>query len=73
MEHGIEPGCQAVAHDRARGLVAGDPAQLDALAWMGKRTCYLLFSRDHSEAEEERLRTTLTTIAHRALGYPATE
>ncbi|WP_199577539.1 TetR/AcrR family transcriptional regulator [Streptomyces sp. CRB46] len=77
MEHGIELGCQAVAHDRARGLVAGDPAQdraqVDALAWMGERTCYLLFSRDHSEAEEERLHTTLTTIAHRALGYPTTE
>ncbi|MEU9352995.1 TetR/AcrR family transcriptional regulator [Streptomyces griseoloalbus] len=77
MEHGIDLACQAVAHDRARGLVNGDPdqdrAQIDALAWMGERTCYLLFTRDHSEAEEEQLRITLSTLAHRALGYIATE
>lgn len=75
MEHGIDLACQAVAHDRARGLVGGDPAQdrtrLEALAWMGERTCYLLFTREHSEAEEEQLRDTLTTLAHRGLGYRA--
>ncbi|APY90228.1 TetR/AcrR family transcriptional regulator [Streptomyces alfalfae] len=77
MEHGIDLACQAVAHDRARGLVHGDPeqdrAQLDAIAWMGERTCYLLFTRDHSDAEEEQLRITLSTLAHRALGYIATD
>jgi AcrR family transcriptional regulator len=77
MEHGIDLACQAVAHDRARGLVGGDPAQdrarLEALAWMGERTCYLLFTRDHSEAEEEQLRDTLTTLAHRGLGYHTTD
>jgi AcrR family transcriptional regulator len=60
MGHGIDLACQAVAHDRARGLVGGDPAQdptrLEALAWMGERTCYLLFTREHTEAEEEQLR-----------------
>ncbi|WP_208949414.1 hypothetical protein, partial [Streptomyces rochei] len=53
----------------------GDPAQdrsrLEALAWMGERTCCLLFTRDHNEAEEEQLRDTLTTLAHRGLGYHA--
>ncbi|WP_073732434.1 TetR/AcrR family transcriptional regulator [Streptomyces sp. CB02414] len=76
MEHGIDLACRAVAHDRARGLVGGDPAldrsRLEALAWMGERTCYLLFTRDHSEAEEKQLRDTLTTFAHRGLGYRAT-
>ncbi|MFE0859865.1 hypothetical protein ACFW5P_11800 [Streptomyces rochei] len=44
---------------------------------MGERTCCLLFTRDHDEAEEEQLRdtlttlTTLTTLAHRGLGYHA--
>ncbi|CAL9272424.1 hypothetical protein SUDANB5_00871 [Streptomyces sp. SudanB5_2050] len=28
---------------------------------MGERTCYLLFTRDHDEAEEEQSRDTLTT------------
>ncbi|WP_395575847.1 TetR/AcrR family transcriptional regulator [Streptomyces sp. BK79] len=77
MGHGIDLACRAVAHDRARGLVKGDPeqdrAQLEALAWMGERTCYLLFTRDHSETEEEQLRITLRTLAHRALGYITTE
>ncbi|MDI3101939.1 TetR/AcrR family transcriptional regulator [Streptomyces sp. AN-3] len=77
MEHGIDLACQAVARDRARGLVGGDPAQdrarLEAIAWMGERTCYLLFTREHSEAEEEQLRDTLTTLAHRGLGYHTTD
>ncbi|CAL9285272.1 hypothetical protein ACFT7U_09505 [Streptomyces rochei] len=38
---------------------------------MGERTCCLLFTRDHDEAEEEQLRDTLTTLAHRGLGYHA--
>lgn len=67
------PGRGRVAHP-ARPF-EGDPAQdrsrLEALAWMGERTCCLLFTRDHNEAEEEQLRDTLTTLAHRGLGYHA--
>lgn len=74
MAYGVDLWCQAIAYDRSRGLLTGgDPAQdhanATALCWMAERMCYLLFTRDHTDEEEQQLYTTLTTLCHRGLGY----
>jgi hypothetical protein len=61
----------AAAQERAQGRIDTD-GDLDqcavALGWMVERSCYMLFSGEHSAAEEEELLDTLALIVLRGLG-----
>ena len=61
-----------VERDRANGVLpamGGDTdQQVQAVAWMIERCCYMLFTRDHTSGEEERLQSTLTHLFTRAFG-----
>ena len=63
----------AAAQERAQGRLDTD-GDLDrcavALGWMVERSCYMLFSGEHSAAEEEELLDTLKLIVMRGLGAP---
>ena len=61
----------AATQERAQQRLdtAGDLDQCAvALGWMVERSCYMLFSGEHSAAEEEKLLDTLTLIVMRGLG-----
>jgi AcrR family transcriptional regulator len=63
----------AAAQERAQGRLDTD-GDLDrcavALGWMVERSCYMLFSGEHSAADEEELLDTLALIVMRGLGAP---
>ncbi|MBB5939914.1 TetR/AcrR family transcriptional regulator [Streptomyces zagrosensis] len=74
---GLEAGADELAamleRDRSRGLITpgGDARALAVAAhWMVERNCYMLFSREHSAAEEDLLRATMVLTARRVLGIP---
>lgn len=74
MEDSVEAQAAAVERDRARGLpvLAEDPRpKLLALCWMTERSCYMLFSREHSAEEEAALLDTLLDNYARTLEIPA--
>ncbi|MFT2015655.1 TetR/AcrR family transcriptional regulator [Streptomyces sp. 796.1] len=73
LEAGAVELAAMLERDRGRGLVkpGGDARALAVAAhWMVERNCYILFSREHTPAEEEALRTTMVLSARRLLGLP---
>ncbi|QXE38745.1 TetR/AcrR family transcriptional regulator [Streptomyces sp. GMY02] len=61
----------AIERDRDRGLLPhhGDArAMALALSWMVERNAYMLYSRNHTEEEEQTLLTTLTLLCRQAVG-----
>jgi AcrR family transcriptional regulator len=62
---------EAAERERAQGRLApeGDLRQCAvALGWMVERSCYMLFSREHSATEEQELLDTLVLMAVRGCG-----
>ncbi|GAB2886038.1 TetR/AcrR family transcriptional regulator [Streptomyces mayteni] len=65
-----------VRRDRAAGFEVAALPETDyeralALSHMANRNIFLLFTREHTDAEEDELIDILTFLALRGLGYPA--
>ncbi|OEV04784.1 hypothetical protein AN216_05795 [Streptomyces oceani] len=60
-----------IASKQARGALpaTGDPqAQALAIAWMAERNYYMLYTRQHTNAEEEHLPTVLAPLILHGIG-----
>jgi AcrR family transcriptional regulator len=71
MQRFTDTVAEAAERERAQGRLTpeGDLRQCAAvLGWMVERSCYMLFSREHSAAEEQELLDTLVLMGVRAWG-----
>jgi AcrR family transcriptional regulator len=71
MKQFTETVARVAERERAQGRLdpGGDLGQCAAAAgWMVERSCYMLFSREHSAVEEQELMDTLTLMVTRGLG-----
>lgn len=71
MDRGVDMFLGLVEHERARGALSPPEdvrSALLALYWMIERSCYMLFSREHTDADERELFDTLRSVTYRTLG-----
>ncbi|MFC7342861.1 TetR/AcrR family transcriptional regulator [Saccharopolyspora griseoalba] len=73
MERNVDMLEEALTRDRERGRVSLPEGELRAvllsLMWLVERNCFMLFSREHDEAEEQQARAAALTVFRRTLGF----
>ncbi|MFE7136673.1 TetR/AcrR family transcriptional regulator [Streptomyces sp. NPDC057644] len=75
MKEAAESLATVIANKRAQGQLpdTGDPQELAlAIAWMAERSYYMLYSREHTTAEEEHLPAVLSSLILHGVGAGAT-